>query len=326
MKFTELKNFIAQGGGGIYLLQGEDAYFLHNAEKMIKNAYLQMPELNFTSFDGETLKGGAISRLTDALSAFPFMAEKRVVKVTGFYPTEQDYEKYLKPFFSAFPETAVLVIVNAQAKKGAADLRRKAGICYVDCGKADEEEVTRWIYLTLKRSGVAADAEVCMNIARYCLCDMSRVSIETQKIIEYKGGGGTLTVQEADELVYKDSDYRIYEMTNAVAAGNHSRFYEIADELISRGMDGMSVMNSLLSYFRNLSTAANSRLSDAELSKLLGMKEFVVKRSREQAKRLGVARTERLCSAIYSAIASVKCGELTQDSAYRLVCSQIFFG
>ena len=130
MKFTELKNFIAQGGGGIFLLQGEDAYFLHNAEKMIKNAYLQMPELNFTSFDGETLKGGAISRLTDALSAFPFMAEKRVVKVTGFYPTEQDYEKYLKPFFSAFPETAVLVIVNAQAKKGAADLRRKAGICY----------------------------------------------------------------------------------------------------------------------------------------------------------------------------------------------------
>lgn len=326
MKFTELKNYISSGEGRIYLLQGEDAYFLTKGEQMIKKAYLQMPELNFASFEGETLKGGAITRLTDALSAFPFMSEYRVVRVTEFYPSDSDYEKYLKSFFADFPASAVLIIVNSQTRKGVADLKRKSGIAYVDCGKADEEEVTRWIYLTLKRSGIAASAEVCMNIARYCLCNMSRVSIETQKIIEYKEGGGTLTQEEADELVFKDADYRIYEMTNAVSAGNYSAFYEIADELTTRGMDAMSVLNSLFSYLRNLAIIAESSSSDAELSKLLGMKEYGVKRSREQARRLGVSRTKQLASAIYSVIASVKCGEIAQDSAYRLICSQIFFG
>lgn len=325
MKFTELKNFISEGGGNIFLLQGEDAYFSGKAEEMIKKAYLQMPELNFASFDGESLKGQAIQRLTDALSAFPFMAEKRVIRVTEFYPTETDYEKYLKPYFAAFPQTAVLIIVNSASKKGAADLKRKAGISYVDCGKADEEDVTRWIYLTLKRASVTASAEVCMNIARYCLCNMSRVSIETKKIIEYKSDGGTLTQEEADDLVYKDADYRIYEMTNAVAAGNYSLFYEIAQELTERGMDGMSVLNSLFSYMRNLSAIASSRMSDSELSKIYGMKEYGVKRTREQARRLGAERAENLCKVIYGAIAGVKCGELTPDSAYRMVCSQIFF-
>lgn len=188
-----------------------------------------------------------------------------------------------------FPPTAVLIIVNTQSKKGAADLKRKSGIAYVDCGKADEEEVTRWIYLTLKRAGVAADAEVCMNIAKYCLFNMARVSLEVKKIIIYKGGAGTLTAAEADELVFKDADYRIYEMTNAVAAGNYSKFYEIADELTGKGMDGMSVLNSLLSYLRNLVTIAGSKKSDGELAKILGMKEYGVKRSREQARSIGPA-------------------------------------
>ena len=184
MKFTELKNFISQGGSGIYLLQGEDAYFLSRAEEMLKKAYVQFPELNFSSFDGDELKGANIKKLTDALSAFPFMAEKRVVKVSGFYPSEADYEKFLKTFFADFPVTSVLIIVNSQSKNGAADLRRKVGIAYVDCGKADEEEVSRWIYIMLKRAGISASAEVCNNIARYCLCNMSRVALETQKIIE----------------------------------------------------------------------------------------------------------------------------------------------
>ena len=325
MKYTELKNFIKEGGSGVYLLQGEDAYFLSGAEKTIKDAYLQMPELNFTVFDGESLKGQAIKRLTDALSAFPFMAEKRVVKVTGFCPSEADYEKYLKPFFADFPSTAVLIIVNAQTRKGAADLRRKAGVAYVDCGKADEEEVARWIYLTLKRSGIYAEAGVCMNIARWCLCNMSRVSLEVQKIIIYKNGGGELSGEEAEALVYKDADYRVYEMTNAMAAKNYSRFTAIAAELMGKGMDEMGVLNSLFSYLRNIVTAAYSRRNDAELAKLLGMKEYGVKRSREQARNLGVDRARTLCSQIYTAISGVKCGELTQESAFRQVCAKIFF-
>lgn len=325
MKFTELKNFISEGGSGIYLLQGEDAYFLSNGEKMLKAAYLENPELNFSSFEGDSLKGQAIQKLTDSLSAYPFMAPKRVVRVSGFYPSEADYERYLKGFFANFPESAVLIIVNDGAKKGACDLKRKPGVAYVDCGKADEETVTRWIYLTLKRAGVAADAEVCMNIARWCLCNMARVSTEVQKILIYKDGKGTLTAEEAEALVYKDADYRIYEMTNAVAAGDYTKFYTIADELTSKGMDGMAVLNSLLSYLKNLCIVSDSRLSDGELAKLLGMKEFGVKRTREQARRIGLDRAKSLSSLIYSAIASVKCGELAQESAYKLVFAQIFF-
>ena len=306
-------------------MQGDDAYFLSHAEDMIKGAYLNHPELNFASFEGESLKGAQTEKLINALSAFPFMSEKRVIKVTEYYPSESDFERYLKPLFADFPPTAVLIIVNTQGKKVGADLKKKSGITYVDCNRADEEQVARWIYVTLKRGGLQVDSSLCVTIARWCLCNMSRVSLEAEKILIYKGGSGVLTEEEAEELVYKDADYRVYEMTNAIASKNYVQFIQAAQELTSKGMDEISVLNSLFSYLRNIVTAATFRGSDSELSKILGIKEYGVKRGREQARAMGVEHAKKLAGNIYAAIADVKCGLLTPDSAYKMVCSQIFF-
>ncbi|MCD8371904.1 MAG: DNA polymerase III subunit delta [Clostridia bacterium] len=326
MKYTQLKQDISKGAKNVYLLQGDDAYFLSRAEEMIKNAFLQLPELNFTSFDGDALRGSAIKNLADAVQACPFMAERRIVKVTDFYPSEGDYDKYIRPLIENFPPTSILIIVNKAAKKGAADLKRKGGVTYVDCNKAGDEEVARWIYLTLKRSGIYADVSVCMSIAQYCLCNMSRVAIETEKIIVYKGGGGTLSQEEADELVYKDADYRIYELTNAVAAGDYSKYIAIADELCGKGMDEVSILNSLFNYFRTLITVSSSRKSSDELAADLGMKEYGVKKSREQARKFGEERLSDLCTCVYGLLSDIKQGVYTPKNAFYIITSRIFFG
>ena len=126
MKFTEFKENLSEGARQIYLLEGDDAYFLLKGEEMIKSAFLEMPELNFSSFEGETLKGSAISALVSAVKNYPFMSEKRIVKVTDFYPTESEFETYLKPLFENFPASSILLIVNRGGRKGV-DLKRKKG-------------------------------------------------------------------------------------------------------------------------------------------------------------------------------------------------------
>ncbi|MCD7729279.1 MAG: DNA polymerase III subunit delta [Clostridia bacterium] len=325
MKFTQLKQDIASGAKSIYLLQGEDAYFLSHGEEMIKKAFLEIPELNFSSFEGESLKGSAITALTDALQVCPFMAERRIVRASEFYPSESDWEKYMRPVCENFPATAILIIVNTQNKKSGADLKRKGAVTYVDCGTASEEEVSRWVYLMLKRSGIYADVSVCMSIAQYCLCNMSRVAIETEKIKVYKGSG-TLSQEEADALVYKDADYRIYELTNAVAAGNYSKYITIAEDLTGKGMDEVSLLNSLFNFFRTLINVSSSRKSSDELAKELGMKEYGVKRSREQAAKMGTDRLTQLCTCVYGLLSDIKQGNVTPKNAFYLATSQIFFG
>ncbi|MBD5584669.1 MAG: DNA polymerase III subunit delta [Clostridia bacterium] len=323
MKYTELKSSISEGASNIYLLEGDDAYFRMKGEEQIKNAFLEMPELNYTAFDGESLKGSNLSSLVSAVKNCPFMAEKRIVKVSEFYPTEAEYENHLKSLFEDFPSSSVLIIVNTGAKKGV-DLKRKKAVTFVDCNRADTDTVAKWAYITLRRAGVNTSTACCESIAEYCLCNMARVSVEVQKLIDYKKEG-TLTQEEVNDLVFKDADYRIYELTNAVASKNFTKFCEVADELQKKAGDEIFLLNGLFNYFKNLLTILLSRDSDAELSKLLKMKEYGVKRSREQAERIGRARLENLVNYVYSSISDVKCGRITPQSALQTVQNSIFF-
>ncbi len=323
MKFTELKNSIANGAESVYLLEGDDAYFRDKGEEMIKKAFLQMEELNYSSFDGESLKGSQISELVSALKNYPFMAEKRIIKVSEFYPTENEIKTYLDPLFADFPSTAILIIVNSGA--GKTDFKRKKVVTFVDCNRADAETVAKWIYITLRRAKIEVSSAVCENIAEYCLCNMARVASETQKLIAYKGEG-RLTAEEADALVYKDAEYRLYELTATIPRRDFTKFCLISDELLSKSGNEMMILSSVYSYLRNLLTISRSRESDLSLSKMLKMKEYGVKKSREQAYAIGEKKLENLVKFVYSCISGVKCGKLTPQSALQNAQNALFFG
>lgn len=323
MKFTQLKEDIKEGARSIYLIEGDDAYFRHKAEEQLKAAFLQMPELNFTAFDGAQYKGASLTEITSALAAYPFMAEKRLVKISEFYPAEGDYEKYLKPVFENFPETTVLLIVNSQGKKGV-DLKRKKCVTYIDCNKSDRETVAKWTYITMKRAGVASTVEACEAVADYCLCDMARVSKEVEKLAEY-AGGGQVTKQTVDELVYKDADFRIYQMTGAVARRDFSTFAEICFDLLSKGYDENAVIASLLNYFKNLLTVEEAAMPEKELAAALKMSDYVFGKTKQQARALGSGRLTAYINALYSLAASFKSGKMTVDGALESALAEIFF-
>lgn len=323
MKYTELKKDIAEGDRRIYLFEGEDAYFRTHGEEQVRRAFLSMPELNFSSFEGSLLKGRALSDLTSAMSAYPFMAEKRMIRVGEFYPSEADYEKYLKTAFENCPPTTILVIVNQGAGKGAR-LRSKKCITYVDCSRADEETVARWAYATLRRAGISADAQACANIAAYCLCNMARVEGEVQKIIEY--GKPAITVADVDALVYKDSDYRIYELTDAIACKNYSRFCTICGELSARSSDRTSIVSALHRYFKNLLVILSSGEDAKTLSSRLGMPEFAVRKSAGRARAFGREKLLAYTSALYDFSARMRSGRLSPDGAFYCALAEVLFG
>ena len=324
MKFTQLKDDIKEGARPIYLIEGDDAYFRAKAEEQIKSAFLQMPELNFTWFDGAQYKGAALSDVASALTVFPFMADKRVVKISDFYITDAEYDKYFKALFENFPETTVLIIVNAAGKKGV-DLKRKKCVTYVDCNKADREAVAKWAYLTMKRAGVSSTVEACEAVADYCLCDMARVSMEVEKLIEYAAACGKVSKEEVDNLVYKDADYRVYQMTGAVARKDYATFAEISYDLLSKGYDQNALISSLLNYFKNLLTSISSDLPAHEVAENLKMSDYVFGKTRQQASAIGKDRLIAFINSLYSLSSRFKSGQITANGAFESAVAHVFF-
>ncbi|MBQ8309112.1 MAG: DNA polymerase III subunit delta [Clostridia bacterium] len=330
MKYVDFKKFTDENGAKpVYLFEGEEAYFREKGEAMLKARFLQEPTLDYISFDGSSLKGEKMIALVEALNSFPFVSEKRVVRVTEFYPTEKEYETYLKSTFENPPADGLLMIVNCEkAKSGGAAFAKKPNVTYVDCGKSDEETIKKWIYLTCKKSGILADSVTCGKFAAYCNYDMSRISKETEKLLCYCAAEGVsrLTDETVDALVYPDAEYKIYELTNALARKNYSAFMKILNELSVKGFNEIFLLSTLASYFKGLYEVSQMRGSDGEVAAALGVKEFVAKKNREQAAKFQKGELFRVYEGVYNAISDVKCGKMTPPSAVKAVTARLFFG
>lgn len=222
MKYVDFKKFTDENGAlPIYLFEGEETYFRERGAALLLDRFLKEPTLDYTAFDGAALKGDKLKALADAVSCFPFLSEKRFVKISEFYPTEKEYDFYLKGIFENPPRDSVLLIVNSgKGKTGSAPLAKKPNVTHIDCGRSDEETIKKWIYVTCKRSGVYADGTTCGKIGAYCIYDMSRISKETEKLLLYckAKGADRLTDQIVDEVVYPDSEYKIYELAKRAFA------------------------------------------------------------------------------------------------------------
>ncbi len=330
MKYIDFKKFTDENGAmPIYLFEGEEAYFREKGEAMLKSRFLQDATLDYISFDGSAVKGNTYKSVTDALNCFPFLSQKRVVRITEFYPTEKDYEQYLKPLFENPPPDGLLLIVNsAKPKAGFVSLAKKPNVTYVDCGKSDEETIKKWIYLTCKKEGVYADGVTCGKLALYCTLDMARVSKETEKVLCYCEAQGvtTLTDEIVDALVYPDAEYKMYELSNAIARKNYSAFMNIANDLASKGYNELSILSSLSAYYKELYDVTLLRGSDRELANSLGLKEFAVKKRREQALQIGKEILLQTYENLYGAITGIKSGKMTPESALKTAILRLFFG
>lgn len=330
MKYVDFKKFTDENGAQpVYLFEGEEAYFREKGETLLRARFLQEPTLDFISFDGASLKGENLKLLVDALNAYPFVSEKRMVRVTEFYPTEKDFDFYLKDLFENPPRDGLLMIVNSsKPKTGSANLSKKSNVTYVDCGRSDEETIKKWIYLTCKREGVYVDGVTCGKLVSYCVLDMARVSKETEKLLCYAQAEGLtrLTDEVVDALVYPDSEYKIYELSNAIAKKNYSAYIRITQELLTKGFNEISLLSSLASYFRGLYETSLMKGSDAQVAMALGIKEFVAKKNREQASKFQKGALLELYNSVYGAISDVKSGKRTPQSALKTVSSNLFFG
>ena len=327
MKYVDFRKFTEENGvQPIYVFEGEEVYFREKGEALLKSKYVQQPLLDYVAFDGSALKGEKLSTLVAAASSFPFASEKRFVKVTEFYPTEKEYAQYLKPIFENPMPSVILFISNgSKEKSGGVSLSKAPNATFVDCGRSDEETIKRWIYLTMKKAGVVADGMTCDLIAAYCNYDMSRIAVETEKLLlcAESEGVSRLTDEMVRENVHPEMEYKVYELTNAISRGDRARFIRILNELTAKTTEIIPTLSMIAGYFKNLYEMRIMQGTSAAIAASLSMKEAAVRRSKEQAAKFTQDTLMEYYTSVYEAIAAVKCGELTPSAAVQRVSAKV---
>ena len=322
MKFTQLTQSLKEKIEPVYLIEGEEAYFRDHAVRAIREACgITQPLFNDVRAEGEALKGG-LPAFRDSLYVLPFLDERRLVRVYEFYPTEREWE-ILKPYAEKPCSSTVLLIVNAGKKAGAADLKKKTGITFVDCGRESEEMLSRWLFGLVRRQGIAIDTDAAELLVSYCARDAARMRLEVEKLVPL--AEGRITSALVKEYVAKDVEYKIYELTQAASRRDFSAFSEIASDLMLKGMDENGVLAALTSHFRTLTEVSRMTGSDKEISSILGIKPFAVQKDRQLLSRLGKEKVTALYQELFSLLAASRSGAYTKTGAYDAAVAKIFF-
>lgn len=308
MLFSELKKSLNSGERfSAYLIEGEESYFRALSLDTLKSVLVKEPQLNVATFDGASLDTGeAIA----SLNAFPFLSEYRMTVIKEFYPTAAAVKGGLRDFLEHPIKSSVLVIVNEKPHEV---LKKFGSVCTVECKTADVPVISCWIKATVTAAGVKVSDGICAEIAEYCLSDMTRVKNETEKLIAYAGENGEIDENAVDLLVNRSAEYKIYEMTDHIAKRRFDDAIGVINDMLRKGETHGRIISAVYNYFRRLLFVAISDKTPAETGALLGIKEFAVKKTKQQAAAFGVRSLKKAVDRLVDADYAVKSGKANAD-------------
>lgn len=155
------------------------------------------------------------------------------------------------------------------------------GVEKVNCNHLDKDSICKWIVSYGKRQQVAIDRMSADKLAQYCLNDMSRVAIETQKLIDY----GKVTVDTIEQLVHKDAEYVVFDLSQVIARRNVNRALELYRGLIASGEEPRALFGLLYNFYRRAYYVKTTPASTEELANMLGVKTGAIEYAKEAASR-----------------------------------------
>ena len=307
-----LKNELANGLKNCYLLYGDDYYLFDRAFSMIKKACnITVEEFNVVIFDDENFSMQAV---LDACEVLPFADERKIVIIKNIAKIGENDKKMLENYLKNPVESSILVVFDFYGTFDfVTENTRK-----VNCNRFEKELAMRFVANELSKRGkqITVDGGECLLMQ--CNGYLTRVANELDKLAYYNIDDPLITKKMVEKLVAKDEEFQIFELTEALGKKNADKAIKVLDSMIKQqGLFGL-----ITNHFRRLFFISNSTFNDGELATMLGVKEYAIKKQREQTKNFSKMQLKKIYALLNDLDFKIKSGQTLQENAlYTLVFS-----
>ena len=200
----------------VYLLHGEEPYFIDQITDLIEEVVLTDTEKEFnqTVIYGRDVNPGLI---IDYAMRFPMMSNYQVVIVKE----AQDIDKIdeLQPYVERPQKSTILVIAHKYRKidqrKSFAKLVDKNGVLF-ESAKIYENKIPAWIQEQIRSKGYTIAPQACQMLAEYLGNDLGRIINELQKLVINLPAGSMIDGAIIEKNIGISKDYNIFELQNAL--------------------------------------------------------------------------------------------------------------
>lgn len=303
MKFIELNKNLKEKVSSVYNIKGEDVFLIRSAINNLKSALIKdLEEFNFIKLSGEKLK---ISELNSNLLTLPIANDYRLIVLEN---PSAEVVKFINNFDFTGSST-VIVIINA-GKLNVGET--------IDCTMLDRVDITKYILNMLAKNNLSIEERALDYIIDATNSNMSKINSELNKIVSYAYGQDKVDMNMVTNLVSNSSEYVIYMLTGAIDDKDYTKYQTILSEM-SKSSSLSEIYSYMGKYFRRMQYIAINK-DDDELSKILGIKPYAVKLSRQKVTKNGVKYYINLYQKYIKLDYMIKSGEISVYNAlYELI-------
>ena len=290
MTYKEIiKDLKAKKYQPIYLLHGDEAFYIDKISDYIENNVLTESEKSFNQ------------TVIDTASRYPMMAERQVV----ILKEAQDMKTLgdLQPYVERAAPTTILVICHKHKKfdsrtKLAKSIKAKSlksEALIFESKKMYDNQVAGWISTYLKDHKLSIEPDAAELVAEYLGTNLSKVSNELDKLIINVPTGTSVNTQLIQENIGISKDYNVFELQKSIGQRDLLKTQRIVNYFIANPKKNplVVVVATLYNYFSKVYQAHYLRnASDNELAAALGTRAFFVKDYKLARKNFNLHKTQ----------------------------------
>lgn len=303
MKFIELNKQLKENILPLYNIKGNDFFLINQAINNIKAFLIKdLEEFNYSKIDAEKIKQ---EQVFEQMETLPICNDYRLLILNN---PNQEIVKFLNKYnFDNF--ATVVVCINAE--------NLSVGEI-IDCSKLDRADVTKFILNNISKSKLSIEEQALDYLIDATNSDMTRIVNELNKITAYCVDCETITMDIVTNLVASSSEYAIFMLTNAIDTKNYSSYQQILNEL-TKHQSQAEIFSYMGKYFKRMQYVALSK-NDDELAKILNIKPYAIKMSRQHIAKNGVKYYINLYERYVNLDYQIKSGKISVSNAlYELI-------
>ena len=235
----------------IYLLMGEEAYYIDKISDFIETTVLTEEE---RSFNQMILYGRdvTIEDIVSNAKRFPMMAERQVVIVKEAQDLARTIDQLADYAKNPQPSTVLVLCYKykkVDKRKAVYKIIKKTGYVY-ESKKLYDNQVPDWIRRVLSPKGYSITPKASQMLVEFLGTDLSKINNELEKLQIVLPKDTQITPEHIEENIGISKDYNNFELRKAIGAKNTTQAFRIAHYFADNPKDNpMVVTVSLLFNF-----------------------------------------------------------------------------
>ncbi|MCZ4222126.1 DNA polymerase III subunit delta [Pedobacter rhodius] len=282
-----IKDIKARKFKPVYLLHGEEAYYIDQVTEYIEDKLLSDAEKGFN----QTVLYGKDTDMATVLGAakrYPMMSDHQVVIVKEAQDLKwakeegnsKEAEFVLNYFEKPLPSTILVLAfkyANFDKRKKIYKAISKSGLIFQSDPVRDYKLVP-WIEDFVKEKGYKIDQQASALMAEYLGTDLSKIANEIEKLMLNVSKDVTINTDLVQKNIGISKEYNVFELQKALAVRNVLKCNQIIDYFASNPKANPTVMvlANLGGYFTKL-LKYHYVPNKADAASVLGVPPFFIK-------------------------------------------------